>query len=49
MGVVGYAPLLVLRQHRSRQFTPVTQVLGQCEVRESTIISLRQTKKTLVQ
>ncbi|KAA3480070.1 alanine aminotransferase 2-like [Gossypium australe] len=28
---VGYAPLLVLRQYRSRQFTPATQGLAQCE------------------
>ncbi|MBA0731674.1 hypothetical protein Golax_022711 [Gossypium laxum] len=27
-GVVGYAPLLVLRQYRSRQFIPVTQGLA---------------------
>ncbi|KAG8496318.1 hypothetical protein CXB51_007470 [Gossypium anomalum] len=30
-GVVGYAPLLVLRQYRSRQFTPPTYGLAQCE------------------
>ncbi|KAA3485492.1 227 kDa spindle and centromere-associated protein-like protein [Gossypium australe] len=30
-GAVGYAPLLVLRQYRSRQFTPPTQGLTQCE------------------
>ncbi|MBA0817584.1 hypothetical protein Gohar_022223, partial [Gossypium harknessii] len=30
-GVVGYAPLLVLRHYRSRQFIPVTQGLAQCE------------------
>ncbi|MBA0670657.1 hypothetical protein Goklo_029073, partial [Gossypium klotzschianum] len=30
-GAVGYAPLLVLRQYRSRQFIPVTQGLAQCE------------------
>ncbi|MBA0636675.1 hypothetical protein Godav_029225, partial [Gossypium davidsonii] len=30
-GVVGYAPLLVLRQYRSRQFVLVTQGLAQCE------------------
>ncbi|MBA0668291.1 hypothetical protein Goklo_001222, partial [Gossypium klotzschianum] len=30
-GAVGYAPLLVLRQNRSRQFTPVSQRLAQCE------------------
>ncbi|MBA0755925.1 hypothetical protein Gogos_020516 [Gossypium gossypioides] len=28
---VGYAPLLVLRQYRSRQFIPTTQGLAQCE------------------
>ncbi|KAH1063281.1 hypothetical protein J1N35_028268 [Gossypium stocksii] len=28
---VGYAPLLVLRQYRSRQFIPVTRGLAQCE------------------
>ncbi|MBA0820687.1 hypothetical protein Gohar_028313 [Gossypium harknessii] len=28
---VGYAPLLVLRQYRSRRFIPVTQGLAQCE------------------
>ncbi|MFQ6655730.1 hypothetical protein Gotur_026154, partial [Gossypium turneri] len=31
MGVVGYAPLLVLRQYRSRQFVPATQGLADCE------------------
>ncbi|KAL1126870.1 hypothetical protein V6Z11_A13G140400 [Gossypium hirsutum] len=30
-GAVGYAPLMVLRQYRSRQFIPVTQGLAQCE------------------
>ncbi|KAG8497791.1 hypothetical protein CXB51_007130 [Gossypium anomalum] len=30
-GAVGYAPLLVLRQYRSRQFTPLTYGLAQCE------------------
>ncbi|MBA0753625.1 hypothetical protein Gogos_005410 [Gossypium gossypioides] len=30
-GAVGYALLLVLRQHRSRQFVPATQRLAQCE------------------
>ncbi|MBA0731034.1 hypothetical protein Golax_022444 [Gossypium laxum] len=30
-GAVGYAPLLVLRQYRSRQFTLVPQGLAQCE------------------
>ncbi|KAG8482574.1 hypothetical protein CXB51_024019 [Gossypium anomalum] len=30
-GAVGYAPLLVLRQYRSRQFTPPTYGLVQCE------------------
>ncbi|MFQ6658021.1 hypothetical protein Gotur_027466, partial [Gossypium turneri] len=30
-GAVGYAPLLVLRQYRSRQFIPVTHGLAQCE------------------
>ncbi|KAG8493580.1 hypothetical protein CXB51_011770 [Gossypium anomalum] len=30
-GAVGYAPLIVLRQYRSRQFIPVTQGLAQCE------------------
>ncbi|MBA0730614.1 hypothetical protein Golax_025882 [Gossypium laxum] len=28
---VGYAPLLVLRQYRSRQFVPATQGLAECE------------------
>ncbi|MBA0670171.1 hypothetical protein Goklo_024682 [Gossypium klotzschianum] len=28
---VGYAPLLVLRQYRSRQFIPTTQGLTRCE------------------
>ncbi|MBA0785117.1 hypothetical protein Gotri_026826 [Gossypium trilobum] len=28
---VGYAPLLVLRQYRSRQFILATQGLAQCE------------------
>ncbi|MFQ6670753.1 hypothetical protein Gotur_035542, partial [Gossypium turneri] len=28
---VGYAPLLVLRQYRSRQFIPVTHGLAKCE------------------
>ncbi|MFQ6647706.1 hypothetical protein Gotur_027089 [Gossypium turneri] len=30
-GAIGYAPLLVLRQYRSRQFVPTTQGLAQCE------------------
>ncbi|KAG8496789.1 hypothetical protein CXB51_007967 [Gossypium anomalum] len=30
-GAVGYAPLLVSRQYRSRQFIPATQGLAQCE------------------
>ncbi|KAL1143854.1 hypothetical protein V6Z11_A11G188900 [Gossypium hirsutum] len=30
-GAVGYAPLMMLRQYRSRQFISVTQVLAQCE------------------
>ncbi|MFQ6660516.1 hypothetical protein Gotur_029008 [Gossypium turneri] len=30
-GAVGYAPLLVLRQYRSRQFVPATQGLVECE------------------
>ncbi|MBA0696728.1 hypothetical protein Goari_003255, partial [Gossypium aridum] len=30
-GVVGYAPLLVLRQYRSMQFIPIMQRLDQCE------------------
>ncbi|MBA0729293.1 hypothetical protein Golax_022630 [Gossypium laxum] len=30
-GAVGYAPLLVLRQYRSRQFIPTTQGLAECE------------------
>ncbi|MFQ6645855.1 hypothetical protein Gotur_019379 [Gossypium turneri] len=30
-GAVGYAPLLVLRQYRSRQFIPTTQGLAQYE------------------
>ncbi|KAL1144527.1 hypothetical protein V6Z11_A11G238400 [Gossypium hirsutum] len=30
-GAIGYAPLMVLRQYRSRQFIPVTQRLAQCE------------------
>ncbi|MFQ6669014.1 hypothetical protein Gotur_034434 [Gossypium turneri] len=29
-GAVGYAPLLVLRQYRSRQFVPATQGLAEC-------------------
>ncbi|MBA0672572.1 hypothetical protein Goklo_000034 [Gossypium klotzschianum] len=28
---IGYAPLLVLRQYRSRQFVPATQGLAKCE------------------
>ncbi|MFQ6660164.1 hypothetical protein Gotur_028772 [Gossypium turneri] len=31
MGAVGYAPLLVLREYRSRQFVPATQGLAECE------------------
>ncbi|MBA0785323.1 hypothetical protein Gotri_026162 [Gossypium trilobum] len=31
VGAVGYAPLLVLRQYRSRQFVPETQGQAQCE------------------
>ncbi|MBA0671027.1 hypothetical protein Goklo_007496 [Gossypium klotzschianum] len=31
MGAVGYAPLLVLRQYRSRQFVLATQGLAECE------------------
>ncbi|XP_016706983.2 centrosomal protein of 135 kDa-like [Gossypium hirsutum] len=30
-GAIGYAPLLVLRQYRSRQFVPTTHGLAQCE------------------
>ncbi|KAA3484951.1 golgin subfamily A member 5-like [Gossypium australe] len=30
-GAIGYAPLLVLRQYRSRQFILATQWLAQCE------------------
>ncbi|KAL1087166.1 hypothetical protein V6Z11_D08G163700 [Gossypium hirsutum] len=30
-GAIGYAPLLVLRQYRSRQFVPITHGLAQCE------------------
>ncbi|MBA0637938.1 hypothetical protein Godav_025217 [Gossypium davidsonii] len=30
-GAIGYAPLLVLKQYRSRQFIPVTQGLAQSE------------------
>ncbi|KAG8500576.1 hypothetical protein CXB51_004299 [Gossypium anomalum] len=30
-GAVGYAPLLVLRQYRLKQFVPATQGLAQCE------------------
>ncbi|XP_052477191.1 uncharacterized protein LOC128032591 [Gossypium raimondii] len=30
-GAVGYAPLLVLRQYRSRQFVSATQGLAECE------------------
>jgi len=30
-GAIGYAPLLVLRQYRSRQFIPTTHGLAQCE------------------
>ncbi|MBA0638051.1 hypothetical protein Godav_029444, partial [Gossypium davidsonii] len=30
-GAIRYVPLLVLRQHRLRQFIPVTQGLAQCE------------------
>ncbi|MFQ6651668.1 hypothetical protein Gotur_023900 [Gossypium turneri] len=30
-GAVGYAPLLVLRQYRSRQFVPTSQGLAECE------------------
>ncbi|MFQ6620965.1 hypothetical protein Gotur_003092, partial [Gossypium turneri] len=30
-GAVGYAPLLVLRQYRSRQLVSVTQRLAECE------------------
>ncbi|MFQ6657807.1 hypothetical protein Gotur_027330, partial [Gossypium turneri] len=30
-GAVSYAPLLVLRQYRSRQFVPTTQGLAECE------------------
>ncbi|MFQ6654773.1 hypothetical protein Gotur_025617 [Gossypium turneri] len=30
-GAIGYAPLLVMRQYRSRQFVPTTQGLAQCE------------------
>ncbi|MFQ6657647.1 hypothetical protein Gotur_027233, partial [Gossypium turneri] len=31
MGAVGYTPLLVLRQYRSKQFVPTTQGLAECE------------------
>ncbi|MBA0670312.1 hypothetical protein Goklo_023972 [Gossypium klotzschianum] len=30
-GAIGYAPLLVLRECRSRQFVPATQGLAECE------------------
>ncbi|MBA0572491.1 hypothetical protein Golob_002831 [Gossypium lobatum] len=30
-GAIGYAPLLVLRQYKSRQFILATQGLAQCE------------------
>ncbi|MFQ6653273.1 hypothetical protein Gotur_024754 [Gossypium turneri] len=30
-GAVGYAPLLVLRQYRSKQFIPATQGIADCE------------------
>ncbi|MBA0614956.1 hypothetical protein Godav_015165 [Gossypium davidsonii] len=30
-GAIGYVPLLVLRQYRSRQFIPATQGLAQCK------------------
>ncbi|MBA0700465.1 hypothetical protein Goari_022878 [Gossypium aridum] len=30
-GAVGYPPLLILRQYRSRQFVPATQGLAQSE------------------
>ncbi|MFQ6664003.1 hypothetical protein Gotur_031274, partial [Gossypium turneri] len=30
-GAIGYAPLLVLRQYRSRQFIPTTRGLAECE------------------
>ncbi|MBA0702524.1 hypothetical protein Goari_020717 [Gossypium aridum] len=30
-GAIGYAPLLVLRQYRSRQFIPTIQGLAQCK------------------
>ncbi|MBA0878416.1 hypothetical protein Goshw_027113 [Gossypium schwendimanii] len=30
-GAIGYAPLLVLRQYRSRQFIPATQGIADCE------------------
>ncbi|MBA0755019.1 hypothetical protein Gogos_021272 [Gossypium gossypioides] len=30
-GAIGYTPLLVLRQYRSRQFIPATHGLAQCE------------------
>ncbi|MBA0635497.1 hypothetical protein Godav_021828, partial [Gossypium davidsonii] len=30
-GAIGYAPLLVLRQYRSRQFIPATRGLVECE------------------
>nr|KJB15904.1 hypothetical protein B456_002G202700 [Gossypium raimondii] len=30
-GAIGYAPLLVLRQYRSRQFIPATQGIANCE------------------
>ncbi|MFQ6660363.1 hypothetical protein Gotur_028929, partial [Gossypium turneri] len=31
MGAVGYVPLLVLRQYRSKQFILATQGLAQCK------------------
>ncbi|MBA0726784.1 hypothetical protein Golax_002588 [Gossypium laxum] len=30
-GAIGYAPLLILRQYKSRQFVPATQGLADCE------------------
>ncbi|KAK5832785.1 hypothetical protein PVK06_016588 [Gossypium arboreum] len=37
---VGYAPLLVLRQYRLRQFIPATQGLAQCEFSYKEVIKL---------
>ncbi|MBA0753565.1 hypothetical protein Gogos_019821 [Gossypium gossypioides] len=46
-GAVEYAPLLVLRQYRSRQFILVTQGLVQCEVNDNVPVSSQENTRLI--